>query len=523
MASKKTRIVKFRFSTTQCYALEFGENYIRFFRNGLQITSGGTPVEVTTEYLEAELFELDCRTQSADTLYIFHHNHKPSHLVRTSDTVWSFTEFTYGGKFASASNYPSCGTFHEDRLILAATDTAPQTIWGSASGGYDDFALDPEDPSAGIEYRLVSGSIDRIRWLFAGDYLLAGTIGGIWKIWSSYSSEPLSQENINASKQVFLGASGVYPEMVEDAILFVTRLGTSIRRLAYSLEADKMIAPTMMRIASHIAEGTTRALSGIVEMAFQMEPYPILWAVRTDGQLLGMVYDNQDQVYAWFRVRTDGIIESVAVISEDGKEDQVWIVVKRTIATVAKRYIEYFMPHQFFSVISDCFFVHSGLTLTGINATITLAHLVGKSVVALVDGKYQGPFVVPVGGVVTLTTPSVSKVHAGLPYTSIVEPMKLHVPTDQGTARGKKQKINRITGCFYETGLGVKAGPDQTHLKDAFLNEDHPVAGVLFTGDKDFEFEGDWGNEATITITQNQPLPMTILALIPRVTTHDED
>jgi len=104
--------------------------------------------------------------------------------------------------------------------------------------------------------------------------------------------------------------------------------------------------------------------SGIVQTAFQSEPYQILWAVRADGQLLGLVFNRQDQVYAWFRINMPGAaIESVAVISRQSQEDQVVIEVNRLINGVSVRYLEYFMPQEIFNQLSNAFFVNCGLQL----------------------------------------------------------------------------------------------------------------------------------------------------------------
>jgi len=311
-----------------------------------------------------------------------------------------------------------------------------------------------------------------------------------------------------------------------------------------------------------------------------------------------------EKVFAWFRVVTDGLFESVAVISQDGEEDQVWVVVNRTIEGVTKRYVEYFMPHEFYSDIKQCFFVHSGLSfnggaarnITGItkanpavvtvaawptdgagtdlangdnvmvegvagmtqvnqsyplataytvancnkgaltfelsgidslsyptyvsggtvkiveNAFTTMDHLIGKSVVALADGYPCPAETVATGGNVTFDYYG-NQVHAGLEYIPELEPMKLEAGSQLGTARGKKQRIHKLTCCFYETGEGIKAGPDSTHLRDVKELD----AGELSTRDVPFQFPGGWANEATLHIRQTLPLPMTILAIVPRI------
>jgi hypothetical protein len=398
----------------------------------------------------------------------------------------------------------------------------------------------------------------------------------------------------------------IEPEVVADSILWTTRAGTSVRQFRYEYTTDKWQAPDMTRVAKHIAKGETAATSGIVDMDFQAEPVPILWCVRADGQLCGMTYETQEQVYGWFRLTTDGEIESVAVISVEDGEDEVWVIAKRTIDGSDLRYIEYFKPHDFYGEIKDCFFVHSGLTydggaavnitditkadpavvtvaswpadgsgvdladgdkvritgvtgmtevnlglltaytvanadkgaltfeLSGIDSTgwtaydsggtvqkVTntlsgLDHLEGESTAILVDGAAH-PAETVASGAITLDYYG-NLIHVGLPYNSIVEPMKIAAGSALGTNRGKKQKVTKITVAFYET-YGAKAGPDQDNLKSiAFGTGTTPA---LFTGDKDFQLYSDWGNEATITIVQDQPLPMTILAIVPHLTVNE--
>lgn len=88
-SAKKTRAVRFEFSSQQAYVLEFGDQYIRFYRNEAIIESSpGVPYEVATPFLEADLFELHFN-QSADTLFISHAVYGPYVLTRTGHTSWT--------------------------------------------------------------------------------------------------------------------------------------------------------------------------------------------------------------------------------------------------------------------------------------------------------------------------------------------------------------------------------------------------------------------------------------------------
>lgn len=93
-SANSTRLVPFEYSTTQAYILEFGNQYIRFYKDNAQITSGGSPVEVSTPYATADLFQLQF-AQSADTLYIVHPSYAPYKLTRSSHTVWTLTAISF--------------------------------------------------------------------------------------------------------------------------------------------------------------------------------------------------------------------------------------------------------------------------------------------------------------------------------------------------------------------------------------------------------------------------------------------
>jgi len=431
----------------------------------------------------------------------------------------AYTTYTSGGsadetEFGTTDNNPACVTFFEQRLAMASTNNNPQTFWLSASADFDDFTQDADDDSAAIEYTIASNQVDRIRWMVGQDHLFLGTIGGIWKTGASSVDEPITATNITAKKQDTIGVADIAPELVADAVLWVTRAGTSVRHTSYYYLTDKYENVDLVRIASHITIGDSLAESGITQLAFQQEPEPILWAIRADGQLLGMTYNLTEQVYSWFRVVTDGSFESIAVISAENEEDQVWVVVNRTIDGSTARYVEYFMPHEFYGEIEDAFFVHSGLTWDGASkATFTgLDHLEGESVSVLSDGVVLASETVSSGSV-TIDTAG-TKVHLGLPYTSILEPMKIVPSSESGGIRGKKQRINKILVDFYQTGNGVEFGPSQSNLQDfsGFTSGSLTSDALLET------FHGDWDDEATITIQQSDPLPVTILGIIPWMT-----
>ena len=127
-SSKSTRLIPFEFSTTQTYVLEFSDQKIRFYRDNGQILSSGSPYEITSPYLEAELFDIKF-AQSADIMYITHPSHKTRTLSRTGHTSWSLTEVDFTkGPFLDAN-------ITTTTLTPSAAGTGSRTITASAVTG----------------------------------------------------------------------------------------------------------------------------------------------------------------------------------------------------------------------------------------------------------------------------------------------------------------------------------------------------------------------------------------------------
>lgn len=84
------RPVRFVFSTVQAYILEFSHLNVRIYKDDGVVLNTGVPVDVAMPYSFAETPALKF-TQSADTLDIFHQDHAPASLTRSSHVDWTFT------------------------------------------------------------------------------------------------------------------------------------------------------------------------------------------------------------------------------------------------------------------------------------------------------------------------------------------------------------------------------------------------------------------------------------------------
>ncbi len=347
---------------------------------GEYLVSGITYGSVTVTVIDA------AGTSSTITTTSWYMNlQDPNTLATISST--GFLQYQGGGfavkvvpMFAAAGDYPACGTLYQERLTVGGSLNNPTQLNGSVQDDYSDFISDPNAEDYAYQFTLVSSQVNQLLNIVGTpNALIVGTSGGIWVI-SASTGASVSQTNVNASLQSTYGVSQLQPQVVNGSAIFASRSSRIVTFVSYNFVTNQWENIDLTRLNREITIGSSLSTSGIAQTAFQMEPYPIYWAVRNDGQLIGVVFNTQDQVVAWFRVNMvpeGGLIESCAVISGQNQEDQLVVVVNRTINGIVQRYVEYFMPQELFHQLSNAFFVHCGqqwnggaaVTITGINTS----------------------------------------------------------------------------------------------------------------------------------------------------------
>ncbi len=607
-SSKVTRLIPFEFKTSDTYALEFGNQYMRVFRNGLQVledsekavsaitkanpgvftstshgltngdevyltnTGGGMTELVVRNYLVAnstantftltDLFGVAINTtgfttytgsgvavdkiyqiaspyleaevndvrfaQSADVMYLVHPSHAVRTLSRTDHNAWAFATPSINENdtptLTSSDNYPSVVTFFEQRLVFAATNNNPQTLWFSKSADYLNFHTGTNDNDALI-YTIASNKVNAIRYLSATRILNIGTSGGEYVL-TTTNGGPVTPTQTVIRKYSNYGCIDSEVVQVADVTLFAQRGARKVREFRYIGEVDVAgyAAPDITILSEHLTEG------GIKEFAYQQEPESIVWARRDDGTLLGLTYRREEEIVAWHKHVIGGafgsgqaVVESIITLPTDSGEDELYMIVKRTINSVTKRYVEVMKTFDFGGDTTAAFFVDSGLVYSG-SATTTLSglyHLEGETLSILANGATHAEKSVS-GGAVSLDF-SATTGAVGFGYTSAMQTLRIESGSADGTSQGKPKRIHDITLRFHET-VGAEVGSDSADadrifFRDSSMNMDEAVP--LFTGDKEIEFAGGFVEGDRIYVRQSQPLPMTVLALYPRMNTFD--
>lgn len=431
---------------------------------------------------------------------------------------WAYAEWS------QSLGYPQFVTYYKDRLVFARD----LKIWFSKSADYENFAsqdFGEQLDNSAFTIQVQSDEGAAITYLTPTPKgLIVGTSSGEHIITQSTNNEPFGQKNATVSQASGIGGSTIKPIRVDESVLFVQRAGRKIRETYYDFQIDGFTSPDVTILANHITSPK------VIDSAMQREPWSIIWYVSSDGDLIGLTYNKEQQVKAWHRHKIadgDFKVESVASISNpDGSQDDLWFVGTCVVNNVTKRYVCYIeKAYKTGDLESSCFYLDVARTYSGAPVTtITgLGYLEGKVVSLLADGSSHDDRTV-VGGSITLSRPA-SVVQVGLGYTPILQTMRIEGGSADGTAQGKKKRINKIV-IRLNNSLAIKVRA-QTLKYSEFLYRkpsdlmDNPVP--LVTGDISIQV-GNYDTDGYITISQdkNQPYPMTIICIMPQLTTYDQ-
>lgn len=409
----------------------------------------------------------------------------------------------------AADRYPVAVSYYERRRWLAGTTAQPQNVWATRNATESNLTASiPSRADDALSFRIASNQQHAIRHLVSLNDLAALTVGGEFRIFAD-GGGAVTFETLATKQQGANGASNVQPAMAVNSALYVQSQGSYIRELAYDSQGTGAYRSNDVSVmAPHLFDGYT-----IKELAYCRAPDATLWAVRSDGALLGMTYVPEQQVYGWHHHDTDGVIESCAVIPENNA-DTLYLVVRRTVGGRTVRYIERLVPRLFIDQ-EDAYFVDAGLTYTGPAVTTVrgLWHLEGKTVEVLMDGASLEDQTVANG---SITLPdAASTVHVGLGYTSQLQTLPAAYEGAPAAGQGTMKNVSTVYLRVNKSVL-AKAGPSFDRLTDYAprdVAQNYGTPPAIRTAELEFDIEGDWNTDGSVCIQQTGPFPLTIAAI----------
>lgn len=433
------------------------------------------------------------------------------------------------GEWSDARGWPRAMTYHKQRTWWASSGAKPQTLWSSQTGDFANMAANEPDgtvlDTSAITITIDDDSVNTPRWLASiSRNLVIGADSGEFVVAPANSNAAMSPSNIDPDRKSDRGSSTDVPGLrVSGVMIFVQGGGRQLRQLEYDFATDSFTTLDLSQLSDHITG------PGIVDAAYQARPYGTLWLVRSDGKLVTLTFDREQKVRAWAFHALGGNnarAESVASVpSPDGTEDDVYVAVLRDGNGGPMRTVEVIRrPYRAdLDGANAGFFVDCGLTYSG-TAALTfsgLDHLERQLVWICADGSVRENRYV-YDGRVTITGNAASLVHIGLPYTSRVTTLPVEAGAAGGTAQNKPKRVHQVGVRLLETrgGRVGRAGEGWESLTQRRVDDAIGQAVPLFTGDRTVPFPAGWDNQGQITIEHADPLPCTVLAVMPELQTN---
>lgn len=421
-----------------------------------------------------------------------------------------------------AGSWPAKVSFFQSRRVFARSLNEINTVNFTKTADFYDFgSSQPLVDDDGIRLKLLSGQVNAITWLAEGEKLVIGTGANIRILGKSNENAGFGATNVGQKAQTSSGAKEIKPISVGSVILYVDSYGKILREFVYDLNQDSFVGPDVTILSDHLLAG------GVVDMAYQQVPDSIVWIVTADGGLRAFTYERDQKVVGLTRIAvapgddgTAAYVENVCCVPGGGRTE-VYIVVRRTIGGVVKRYIERLSTEFENMATADGVFLDSSLTYSG-SATGTvfgLNHLVGQTVWALADGLVVRNLTVSARGSITLpNSQTASKIHIGLPYTATLTTLALNEAGQQdGTGLSRRKLLNDARISVMDA-LGLKAkGVNSIDTFDVFLKDiNDPVNAQmnLRTGTYPLNFDMSWRDDGQFTLFSDDPLPCTIRGII---------
>lgn len=450
---------------------------------------------------------------------------------------------------------------------------------------YDFSFTSPTQDDDAISLTLASRKIDSIKWIVATRDLLIGTSSAVWTLSPGSQSDTLSPTSLQAKIQSTGGCASLRPLVVENRVLYVERGNRSIKEVIYSFESDSFNGRDLTLLSKHFFEYRTivswdyAQLNDHLLYCVMSDGAMCVMTYLPGEDLFGWTLykaaasayykdvctlENEDEdgvylvtyrsLYHYF-LATTAYYHSVEKIQQRiniGRQalrlelaDMDFIADEGYQVDQSDHEGAYEGNYNFL----DSSVVYIG---TSLDTMTNLWHLNNKIVTALCDGNV-------VTGTVTngelALEHDASVIIVGLGFTSYIDTLDFDMTDNVGSVATKRKTISKLVvkvkdsrslfaakRIYYEFQNGWQSDPIYTwitndgrleseltglipdylefKIKSALIDSPfYPTK--LRTGDIEITMQGGWDAVGGISIKNDQPLPLTILAIIPEITISD--
>lgn len=425
-------------------------------------------------------------------------------------------ETGYEDAWSNTRGWPRTCSFHEGRLYFGGSASDPTTLFGSKVSDFFNFkAAEALDDDA-IIATLSTDSVNAITGIRSGRDLQLFTTGAEFFV-PQADLDPITPSNITVKSATRRGSKfGIRPQAAEGGTLFIQRQGKALREMLFSDVELSYVANNISLLSSHMIvdpqrmalRPSTDTTEGDLLLIVNGTSTTGYRAASTGfaGTIAAFMLNRPQQIVAPSSFTTDGDFVDVGVDLDD-----IYVIVKRTINSATKYYLEVFDDDRttdaaiqyYNSPVSPDQALPSDSTASG------LSHLEGETVKIIRDDIVDTDRTVSSGSVTMGGTPT-SYAEVGLNYTVTVKTQPFEPRLPSGTVQSQRRRILEVSPILYRS-QNITLNGRNISLETLPLSGSGAVP--TFTGIKKTQGFLGYDRDAQITISQNQPVFFTVLAM----------
>ncbi|MEL7231152.1 MAG: hypothetical protein AAGJ85_01415, partial [Pseudomonadota bacterium] len=428
-------------------------------------------------------------------------------LESLGDTI--ATTNWYPGYFSNELGQPDSVRIYDGRLYYGTS-----TRWyGSRPNGFLSFEEDDTDAGA-ISRDVATGGVEQLYWLLDLQRLMIGTAGSVVSARTSSRDEPLTPFNPTLRDADTQGCADVPPIKIDSQGVYVQRDGWRLFQLFFDANSNDYTSGDMFRLHPYVGR------PGIKRLAVQRQPVTRVFAVRTDGVLVSILYEGGEQVTGISRIVTDGIIEDVAVLPGTGSDEVYCVVLRGTNRTIERFQPELWeTPSELVTLDGFTRIDSPSATLTGFDRftdeLVTVFAEENATEVAVINGEVANPFT------------DATTVWVGKPYPNGCKYVSSRMPygAQRGSGLIMKRSIKHLSMILTDTSrnliIGVR-GKTQETLPDRLRGTTMDTGADRFDGDlENLSVEDDYETDSRVCLEMPSPWSGMINAIVVQMNVHE--
>ena len=395
--------------------------------------------------------------------------------------------------FCSQRGFARSVAFHDQRLIFGGSKDLPNHLFMSQVGEFFNFDVGTGLDDESIQVQIAENQVSEIKSIESFRHLSIFTSEAELYV-PTTENRPLTPSTIAIKRQTSYGSGSVSPVEFDGALVFLTKSKGAVREFVFSDLSQAYNSDALTLLSQHLI-GSPTDMVAQREASDQVEAY--LYTVNSAGKMPVMVSIRKEQLQGWTEYSTQGSFKNVVNVNR-----QIYVVVERTINSVTRTFLE-LLDNEYHTDASSKQTNGSPIT------TWTVAHLPNTEVVVKSGNYSLGTYTTNGSGQITLSS-AVDSVEIGINYTPTMTTLPPEFTLQDGISVGQKRRIVRAVLDLNET-LDVKT--KGTSILIRRVTDDFSLEPSAISQRKEIYLLG-WSSEGTVTITQDQPLPLTLNGLL---------